>query len=88
MNYQKMYHFNELFGLDLRRRTNKREYVWARYAVMYYLRKSLKPHTIQNLFLMSYDGVNRGIKEFERALSVGDKLATSLNARLSDFKTI
>jgi len=55
---------------------------------MYYLRKSLKPHTIQNLFLMSYDGVNRGIKEFECALSVGDKLATSLNARLSDFKPI
>lgn len=88
MNYQKMYHFNELFGLDLRRRTNKREYVWARYAVMYHLRKSLKPHTIQNLFLMSYDGVYRGIKEFERALSVGDEPAVGLNDRLSQFKTI
>ena len=84
-----MYHFNELFGLDLRRRTNKREYVWARYAVIYTLHKSgVKTHSLQNLFLMSNGGILRAVREFDRALSIGDKLATSLNTRLSDSKPI
>ncbi len=88
MNYQKMYRFNEIFGFDLREKTNRRQVVWARYAVMYYLHKKVRTHSLQNLFLMSNGGILRGIREFDRALSVGDKLATSLNARLSDFKPI
>lgn len=88
MNYQKMYHFNEIFGFDLREKTNRRQVVWARYAVMYYLHKKVRTHSLQNLFLMSNGGILRGIREFDRALSVGDNLAMDYYSLLNDFKTI
>jgi hypothetical protein len=89
MNYQKMYHFNKIFGFNILEKSRKRDIVWARYAVIYTLHKSgVKTHSMQNLFLMSNGGILRAVREFDRALSVGDKLATSLNARLSDFKPI
>jgi hypothetical protein len=88
MNYRKMYRFNEIFGFDLREKTNRRQVVWARYAVMYYLHKEVNTHSLQNLFLMSNGGILRGIREFQQALSVGDHLALSLNDRLNEFKTI
>jgi hypothetical protein len=84
-----MYHFNELFGFDLRQKSRKRQIVWARYAAMHYLHKGgIKTHSLQNLFLMSNGGILRGIREFQQALSVGDHLALSMNDRLNEFKTI
>lgn len=80
-----MYHFR----FDILEKSRKRNFVWARYAVIYTLHKSgVKTHSLQNLFLMSNGGILRAVREFDRALSVGDKLATSLNARLGDFKPI
>lgn len=84
-----MYHFNEIFGFDIRQKSRKRQIVWARYAVIYYLHKGgIKTHSLQNLFLMSNGGILRGIREFDRALSVGDNLAMDYYSLLNDFKTI
>ena len=84
-----MYHFNKIFGFDILEKSRKRNFVWARYAVIYTLHKSgVKTHSLQNLFLMSNGGILRAVREFDRALSVGDELAVGLNARLGDFKPI
>lgn len=67
--------FSEVLGLDIEDRTQKVEYVTARYAVFLYLSEYYRITTIARWLGRNHATVIYGIKEIKTKLSINDKYA-------------